>query len=111
MIIPGNADPEGQGYCQAGFSLDFYKVNSFGLIASKIYFICLIFFFYPLPLIPTSIYPLITATIKGTFRYIAKPVLAISLNFFVCNNLCIIIICIIIIYACDNLLIEKKYTG
>ena len=72
LIIPGNADPEGQGYCQAGFSLDFYKVNSFGLIASKIYFIRLIFF-YPLPLIPTSIYPLITATIKITFRYIPNP--------------------------------------
>lgn len=31
LIILGNADPEGQGYCQAGFSLDFYKVNSFVL--------------------------------------------------------------------------------
>uniref|UniRef100_A0A2K5PAS3 Integrin subunit alpha 8 n=1 Tax=Cebus imitator TaxID=2715852 RepID=A0A2K5PAS3_CEBIM len=37
-----NADPEGQGYCQAGFSLDFYKVNYFGLAggpASCIYLV------------------------------------------------------------------------
>lgn len=27
FIIAGNADPEGQGFCQAGFSLDFYKVR------------------------------------------------------------------------------------
>ncbi|XP_012516358.1 PREDICTED: integrin alpha-8 [Propithecus coquereli] len=27
-----NADPEGQGYCQAGFSLEFYKVNSLGQV-------------------------------------------------------------------------------
>ena len=43
LVILGNADPEGQGYCQAGFSLDFYEVNSFGLAASNIYLNYLVF--------------------------------------------------------------------
>lgn len=101
MIILGNADPEGQGYCQAGFSLDFYKVNFFGLLASNIYLICLIFIL-PLPLTPTpNPYP------PRNHHHQKKLYLASFDNF---NFYCLLFIYIKVIYAHDNLLKLYKST-
>lgn len=42
LIFVDNPDPEGQGFCQAGFSVDFTKVTILPPLTLSVYFIFMV---------------------------------------------------------------------